>query len=76
MCFLIDGQRICDQGVFTTGTDIKNSMEMQKMDGYTGAVARSMHNSFTRKKKFDVFVWYCQMATGFLYASLIGSKSV
>jgi len=51
-------------------------MEMQKMDGYTGAVARSMHNNFTRKKNFDVFVWYCQMATGFLYASLIGSKSV
>jgi len=26
-------------------------MEMQKMDGYTGAVARSMHNNFTREKK-------------------------
>jgi len=39
-------------------------MEMQKMDGYTGAVARSMHNSFTRKKNSDVFR-YCQMATGF-----------
>ena len=34
------------------------------MDGYTGAVARSMHNSFTRKKNSDVFR-YCQMATGF-----------